>query len=84
MMALEKISSVDLIEIVENRIVQVRTKTSILENGEQITTQFHRDIVVPNGDYSNQEPTVQAIANLIYTPEIVAAHAANLAASQLT
>jgi len=38
---------------------------------------------VPNGNYSNQEPTVQAIANLIYTPEIVAAHAAALEA-QLT
>ena len=82
-MALEKISSVDLIEIVDNRIVQVRTKTSILENGAQISTQFQRQIVVPNGNYSNQEPTVQAIANLIYTPEIVAAHAASLEA-QLT
>jgi len=82
-MALEKISSVDLIEIVDNRIVQVRTKTSILENGAQISTQFQRQIVVPNGNYSNQEPTVQAIANLIYTPEIVAAHAATLEA-QLT
>ena len=82
-MALEKISSVDLIEIVDNRIIQVRTKTSILENGAQISTQFQRQIVVPNGNYSNQEPTVQAIANLIYTPEIVAAHAATLEA-QLT
>jgi hypothetical protein len=82
-MALEKISLVDLIEIVENRIIQVRTKTSILENGVQISTQYQRQIVVPNGNYSNQEPTVQAIANLIYTPEIVAAHAASLEA-QLT
>lgn len=82
-MALEKISSVDLIEIVNNCIIQVRTKTSILENGVQISTQFQRQIVVPNGNYSNQEPTVQAIANLIYTPEIVAAHAAALEA-QLT
>ena len=82
-MALEKISSVDLIEIVDNRIIQVRTKTSILENGAQISTQFQRHIVMPNGNYSNQESTVQAIANLIYTPEIVAAHAASLEA-QLT
>jgi len=75
-MSFEKISSVDLIEIVENSIVQVRTKTVILENGEQISSQFQRHIVVPNGNYSGEDSKVQAIASLIYTPEIVAAYQA--------
>jgi len=75
-MSFEKITSVDLIEIVENSIVQVRTKTVILENGEQISSQFQRHIVVPNGNYSGENFNVQAIASLIYTPEIVAAYQA--------
>jgi hypothetical protein len=75
-MSLEKISSVDLIEIVENSIIQVRTKTLILEDGAQISSQFQRHIVIPNGDYSGEESRVQAIASLIYTPEIVAAYQA--------
>jgi len=75
-MSFEKISSVDLIEIVENSIVQVRTKTVILENGEQISSQFQRHIIAPTGDYSGEDSNVQAIASLIYTPEIVASYQA--------
>jgi hypothetical protein len=77
-MALEKIISVDLIEIVENSSIQVRTKTSILENGAQISSQFSRHVVVPGSDYSNEDPKVQAIASVIYTPEVVAAYQAAL------
>jgi hypothetical protein len=33
-MALEKVISVDLIEALENGVVQVRTKTAIMEDGK--------------------------------------------------
>jgi hypothetical protein len=80
-MALEKIISVDLIEIVENGTIQVRTKTAILEDGVQISGQFHRHVVVPGADYSAEDAKVQAIAASIHTPEIIAAY---LAAQELT
>ncbi len=43
-MALEKNVVVDKIEVLENGNVQVRTKTAILEDGEQISGTFHRHV----------------------------------------
>ena len=52
-MALEKVIKVDLIEVVENGNVQVRTKTAIVEDGKEISSRFHRHVVAPGQDYSN-------------------------------
>ena len=75
-MALEKVISVDLIEVVESGVLQVRTKTAILEDGKQISSQFHRHVVVPGADVSGEDAKVQAIAASIHTPEVIAAYEA--------
>jgi hypothetical protein len=75
-MALEKIISVDLIEIVENGCVQVRTKTAIMEDGKQISGTFHRHVVAPGDDVSSEDAKVQAIAASIHTADVVAAYVA--------
>jgi hypothetical protein len=75
-MALEKIISVDLIEVVENGCIQVRTKTAIKEDGVEISSKFHRHIVVPGADYSAEDAKVQAIAASIHTPAVIAAYVA--------
>lgn len=75
-MALEKQIVVDLIETIENGSVQVRTKTAILEDGVQISGSFHRHVVVPGQDYSNEDARVQAICAAVHTPEVVAAYEA--------
>jgi hypothetical protein len=77
-MALEKVISVDLIEIVENNCVQVRTKTAILEDGEQISGTYHRHVISPGNDYSAEEAKVQAICAAVHTPEVIAAYKATL------
>ena len=46
-MSLTKITSVDLIEVVENGCIQVRTKTAVKEDGVEISSKFHRHVVVP-------------------------------------
>ena len=71
---LEKIISVDLIEVIENGSIQVRTKTAIMENGKQISGQFHRHVVVPGADYSAEDAKVQAIAEAVHTAEVIAAY----------
>jgi archaellum component FlaF (FlaF/FlaG flagellin family) len=71
---LEKIEVVDLIEVIENGSIQVRTKTAILEDGKAISSQFHRHVVVPGADVSAEDAKVQAIAASIHTPEVVAAY----------
>ena len=75
-MALEKVISVDLIEVIENGCIQVRTKTAIMEDGKQISGQFHRHVVVPGDDYSGEDTRVQAICAATHTAEVIAAYEA--------
>jgi len=75
-MALEKIEIVDRIEVIENGSIQVRTKTAIKENGVEISSKFHRHVVVPGADVSGEDAKVQAIAASIHTPEVIAAYQA--------
>ena len=79
-MALEKVISADLIEVVENGCIQVRTKTAILEDGKQISSNYHRHVVAPGDDYSAEDPKVQAIAKSIHTASVIEAYNAALAA----
>ncbi len=78
-MALEKIEIVDLIEVIENGSIQVRTKTAIMEDGKQISSNFHRHVVVPGADVSAEDAKVQAIATAVHTPEVIAAYQAAIA-----
>ena len=71
---LEKVTYVDLIEVVENGSIQVRTKTAIKEDGVEISSKFHRHVVVPGADVSAEDAKVKAIAASIHTPEVVAAY----------
>ncbi|NBW16539.1 MAG: hypothetical protein EBR82_52035 [Caulobacteraceae bacterium] len=80
-MALEKIVKVDLIEVIENGCVQVRTKTAIMEDGKQIGGTFHRHVVAPGDDYSNEDARVQAICAATHTSEVIAAYQAAQAAA---
>jgi len=77
---LEKIISVDLIEVTESGVVQVRTKTAIMEDGKQISGNFHRHVVAPGDDYSGEDTRVQAICAATHTAEVVAAYQAAQAA----
>ena len=73
-MALEKIAIVDRIEVVESGVVQVRTKTAIMEDGKQISGNFHCHVVVPGDDYSAEDTCVQAICAALHTAEVVEAY----------
>lgn len=64
-MALIKETLVDKIEVLENNTVQVRSVTRILEDGEVISSSFHRHIVTPEDDLTNEDPKVVAIVNAI-------------------
>jgi len=77
---LEKIVSVDLIEVVENGTLQVRTKTAIKEDGVEISSKFHRHVIVPGADYSAEDAKVKAIASSIHTADVIAAYEAVTAA----
>jgi hypothetical protein len=77
-MALEKVIVVDLIEVTENGCVQVRTKTAIVEDGQQLSGSFHRHVIAPGDNYASEDPRVQAICAATHTPEVIAAYQASL------
>ena len=77
---LEKVEIVDRIEMVESGVVQVRTRTSILEDGKQISGTFHRHVVAPGDDYSSEDTRVQGICAALHTAEVIAAYKAAIAA----
>jgi hypothetical protein len=81
-MALEKQVVADKIEVLENGVVQVRVKTAILEDGEQISGTFHRHVVAPGDDYSAEDARVQAVCAAAHTADVVAAYEEAKAAGQ--
>ena len=81
-MALEKVEVVDLIEILENGCVQVRTATRIINDNVIISSSFSRHVVCPGDDYSQEDSRVQAICAVVQTPKVVAQYKAMQEANQ--
>jgi len=81
-MALEKKVVVDLIEVVENGCVHVRTATKIVEDGKELSRTLHRHVVAPGDDYSGEDAKVQAICAAVHTPEVIAAYQAMMEANK--
>ena len=84
-MALEKITKVDKVEVVgEYHHVQVRTATIIMDDGVEVSRGFHRHVIGPTDDHSNEEQWVQDVCSAAHTTEIVAAYEAHLAEQAAT
>ena len=82
-MALTKETVVDKIEVLEKGQVQVRTATRVLEDGVQLSSSFHRHVVVPSSktgdtwgdtDISGEDARVQAIATATWTSAVKTAY----------
>jgi len=82
-MALTEKQIIDLIQLVENNSIQVRTATVIERDGTEISRTFHRHVVSPGDNVTNEDPKVQAIANAIWTEEVIAAYQALIANNTL-
>ena len=49
--------------------VQVRTATRILEDGEVISSSYHRHVINSGDDYSAEPANVQAVCTAVFTGE---------------
>jgi hypothetical protein len=78
-MALIEKQIVDLVELVQSNHIQVRTANIIEKDGKEIARTFHRHVLAPGDSIVNEDPKVQAIANAVWTEEVVAAYQASLA-----
>ena len=75
-MALTERTEIDKIEIVADWNIQVRRCTTIERDGEFVSRTFHRWVLTPDQDISNQEQKVQDICNAAWTSEVRAAYEA--------
>ena len=73
-MALTEKTIIDKIEVLENNSIQVRTANVIEKDGVEISRTFHRHVVNPSNDISGEDAKVQAVANAIWTEEIIASY----------
>ena len=81
-MALTERTEEDKIEIVGAfKQVQVRTATIIEKDGVELTRSFHRHVVAPGDDTSEESSEVQAICAAVHTQAIIDAYQASLADS---
>jgi hypothetical protein len=78
-MALTEKTIIDKVELTEVNTIQVRTATIIEKDGVEIAKTYHRHVIAPGEDVTNEDPKVQAIANAIWTPEVIAAYQALIA-----
>ena len=78
-MALTETTKVDQIEVLENGAIQIRIATIIQRDDVEIAKTYHRHVVAPGEDISNEDPKVQAIANAIWTAEVISAYQALIA-----
>jgi hypothetical protein len=73
-MALEKQVVADKVEVISTKdedgndksVVQVRTATRIVEDGEVISSSYHRHVISAGDDYSQEPANVQAICNAVF------------------
>jgi urease accessory protein UreE len=77
-MALSEVSVVDKIEVLLAGQIQVRTRNQVLRDGEEIAATYHRHVVNPGDDVTNEDPRVAAIAAATWSEEVVAAYQASL------
>jgi len=79
-MAITKEKVIDQITVTENGIVLYREATRIMEDGQQLSQTYHRTSLTPGQDLTGQPANVVAICNAAWTPEIIAAYQAQVAA----
>ena len=82
-MALSKTTVVDKIEVLEKGQLQIRTATRVMEDGVELSSSFHRHVVVPSTktgdtwgdtDISGEDARVQAIATATWTSAVKTAY----------
>ena len=81
-MALTKTTTNDKIEVINHGTwssVQVRTATIISEDGTEISRTFHRHVVMPDADLTQEDADVSAICTSVFTDAVKAAYQTHLA-----
>ena len=78
-MSLTKQTTQDKIEVIatgDYKVIQVRTKTAIVEDGAELSSSYHRHVVMPDADLTAESDEVVSIANAVFTQDMKDAYTA--------
>tara|TARA_R100001460_G_scaffold101920_1_gene146099 strand:+ start:671 stop:922 length:252 start_codon:yes stop_codon:yes gene_type:complete len=79
-MTITKETIEDKIEVVGDfKHIQVQTKTIIKEDGVEISRSFHRHVVAPDDDSTNESADVKAMVAQFHTDAVKKAYADHIA-----
>ena len=79
-MALEKKITHDYEVRGEYKIIQERQKTAIMEDGNELSSSYHRRVLTPDADVSGESDELKSIASALWTDEVKTAWAEKQAA----
>ena len=68
----------------EYKFIQVRTKTSIMEDGKEISFKYHRKVLTPDADVSGESAEIQKLAGALWTDELKSAYADSIAEPEVS
>jgi len=72
-------TEIDEITVTTNGIILVRQNTTLLDGTNVIGNNYQRSSLVPGQDLTDQDPKVVAIANAIWTPDVIDAYKTQIA-----
>jgi hypothetical protein len=82
-MTIEKTKTIDKIEAVgDYKHIQVRERTDIVEDGNVLSSTYHRWVIAPGQDYNNEHADVQAMCQQFHTQAIIDSYTTFLAEQQ--
>ena len=79
-MALEKNITYDYEVRGEYKHIQERQKTAIMEDGNELSSSYHRRVLTPDADVSGESDEIKGMASALWTDEVKAAWAEKQAA----
>lgn len=77
-MAIAEKNIIDVIEVLENNTIQIRNANIIEKDGVEIARTYHRHVINPLDDITNEDAKVQIIANAIWTDEVINTYKASI------
>tara|TARA_R110000822_G_scaffold68587_12_gene166917 strand:- start:1383 stop:1634 length:252 start_codon:yes stop_codon:yes gene_type:complete len=83
-MAITKQVEISQMTVLVDGQIQIQEKTTILEDGVELTSTFHRNVLDPArglGDVTNQR--IVDLANLTWTPEVIQARKEFIASQEV-
>ena len=61
----------------EYKFIQERAKTAVMEDGNELSSSYHRRVLSPDADVSGESSELQAMAGALWTDAVKAAYEAS-------